>query len=95
MTKLNINDLSDDAAFSVRKIIETLGRMGDKVVVYDGDRIIGTVIHGEPDVYDDELPQGVEPEIPLKPGETIYTILDDFAKEVEEGLEEEIADGEK
>ena len=54
-----------------------------------------TTYHHDP--IDEALPEGVEPGIPLKPGESIYTILDDFAREVEEDncSETEVVDGEK
>ena len=47
MTSINLDDFSEEAAYQVHAVLETLSQLGEQVEVYDGERLVGMFLRGE------------------------------------------------
>lgn len=48
MDSINLQEFTEDAAYQVHAVLETISRLGERVDVYDGERLVGTILRGDP-----------------------------------------------
>ena len=83
MNSINLQDFTEEAAYQVQAVLETISRLGERIEVYDGERLVGTVLRGEVVEDDEPLPEGVEEGSPaLGIDISLEKALDQFAKQV-------------
>ncbi len=59
MDSINLQDFSEGAAYQVQAVLETISRLGERVEIYDGERLIGTILRGEVPHNNESLPEGI------------------------------------
>ncbi len=48
MESINLQEFSEDAAYQVHAVLENISRLGERVDIYDGERLVGTILRGDP-----------------------------------------------
>ena len=47
MDSINRQEFTEEAAYQVHAVLETISRLGKRVEVYDGERLVGVILRGE------------------------------------------------
>ena len=85
MYTINLQEFTEDAAYQVHAVLETLSRLDERVEVRDGERLVGTILRGDAVEDDESIPEGVEEGSPaLGKDISLDALLDRFQKIVEE-----------
>lgn len=58
MNSIDLQNFSEDVAYQVQAVLETISRLGERVEIYDGERLVGTILRGE--VVEDDEPLPIE-----------------------------------
>lgn len=83
MNTINLQDFNQEAAYQVQAVLETISRLGEHIEVYDGERLVGTILRGDPIVEKEPLPPNMEQGNPaLGVDVSLEEALDEFAQQV-------------
>ena len=91
MNSINLQEFAEGAAYQVHAVLETISRLGERVEVYDGERLVGIILRGDPITNENEsLPKGITEGSPaLGKDISLDALLEQHQKKIEQYEAEE------